>query len=176
MASVPNKYFTMTNPARLLIAAFCGGSLIIVGTYQFGPREDPAAPTLRSVGPVQPQAANLPAPAKATPIQTLDAKAENSRLGGDESADVSAISTFRKWAEHAVTMGMAQADQSKGMELAKARATSMRCRFLERLLWHPAVAELAGPNRWIRRCGGGWRIGRAKNHPHFHHERPLIIL
>lgn len=115
-----------TKPARLLIAACCAALLVVLGISQFKHREASAAPPHHSAQPMQPQAAHLPASPETTPTQTSDAKAQESGLRVAESAQSSAIPAFRQWAETAAASGLDQADANKGMELAKARAISMK--------------------------------------------------
>lgn len=116
----------MISSTRLLIAAFCVTLLIAAGIYRSNSREAPAAPTPQSAHPVQAQTADLPVPAGTTSPQDLDSKAKENKPGGAKSAEDTAISAFRQWAENAATSSLAQADQTKGMELAKARATAMK--------------------------------------------------
>jgi hypothetical protein len=117
---------TLFASARLLIAAFGAAFLVVFGISQFGHREAPTAPPLQSVRAVQPQAAHLPAIPETIPGQTSDAKARESGPSVEESAQSSAIPAFRKWAETSAALGFAHADETKGMELAKARAISMK--------------------------------------------------
>ena len=115
-----------TKSARLLIAACCAALLVVLGISRFKHREDPTAPPHHSACPMQAPATQLPANPETTPTQTSDAKAQESGPSADESAQSSAIPAFRQWAETAAASGLAQADAIKGMELAKARAISMK--------------------------------------------------
>jgi hypothetical protein len=112
--------------ARLLIAAFCVALLIVLGISRFGLREDPVVPPLPSARPMLAQSADLPVIPEKAPTQTSDSKALESALTVEESAEFPAISRFRLWAETAASSGLADADETKGMELAKARAISMK--------------------------------------------------
>lgn len=114
------------NSARLLIAACCAALLVVLGISQFKHREAPIAPPHQSARPMQAQATHLPAVPETTPTQTPDANALESGPSVEEAAQSSAIPAFRQWAETAAAAGLAQADANKGMELAKARAISMK--------------------------------------------------
>ncbi len=116
----------MSNPSRTLLAACCVTLLIVLGIYQFGPRENPTAPPLQSARPVQPQATLTAALPEETPIQTAAADAEKSGPSVVELAGFSAITAFRRWADAAAAAGFANADESKGMKLAKARSVAMK--------------------------------------------------
>lgn len=104
------------NFTRLLMNA-CAALLVVFGIYQFGQRKDPTTP-------LQPQSANVIP--RTEPIQTPEAKAQDSEPTVEESAQSAAIPAFRQWAETAAASGFTQADVTNGKELAKARAISMK--------------------------------------------------
>lgn len=115
-----------TNSARLLIAAFGAAFLVVLGISQFTHREDPTATPRQPVRAIQPQSTHLAAVPETIPTQTSDAKAQEIELRLGESAQSAAIPAFRQWAETSAALGFAHADETKGMELAKARAISMK--------------------------------------------------
>jgi hypothetical protein len=94
-----------TSAASLLIAASGVAVLVLFGIARFGQREDRAAPSIQ-------------------PAQPLEARETEPII--EESAGLPPIQSFRQWAESAAASGFAQADLTRGMELAKARATSMK--------------------------------------------------
>jgi hypothetical protein len=109
----------MINTTRLLIGALCAVVLVALGISKFGHRETPAAKPIQAS---QPQVAIPETP----PTQTPDAKEQSSDSSVQETAGSPAISTFKQWAKTATASGFSQADQIKGMELAKARAAAMK--------------------------------------------------
>jgi hypothetical protein len=75
---------------------------------------------------MQLQAAHPLALSEAAPAQKADANSQNSGLSVEQSAQFPAIPAFRQWAEKATSSDFAHANESKGIELAKARAISMK--------------------------------------------------
>lgn len=116
----------MTKSARLFVAACAAALLVAGGIYQLENREDSAAAPLQSVQPIQPRSARLPAPAETTQTLTSDSNDQEIKQSVDVSAELPAIPMFRRWAETSAASGFAGADKTKGMELAKARATAMK--------------------------------------------------
>lgn len=109
----------MKNTSRLLIGALCAAVVVGVGISKFGQRETPAAKPTQS-------AQTPPAIPETPPAQPPAEKEQISEPSVQESAGTLAISTFQQWAEAAPASGFSQADQIKGMELAKARAAAMK--------------------------------------------------
>ncbi len=114
------------NFVYLLIAAICAVVIVILGVSSFKHREDSTAPRRQSAEPMHSQAASQLAKSEATQTQTLEAKAGKSGPSVEDPAQFAAISTFRQWAETAAASDSANLDENKGMELAAARAVSMK--------------------------------------------------
>lgn len=108
---------------RLLVPAFCVATLVALGVSQF---ENRVTPPHRSVEQTNEQTNPLRASAETPKSQTLDSKPGKSPPSVKISNGNSAIPAFRQWAETAAAAGFADADETKGMELAKARAGSMK--------------------------------------------------
>lgn len=127
-----------TKSARLLIAAACVVILVVIGLSRLKQREAPSAAPTHSVQQAQPaqtkpsaqsaqpQPAPVPVPAESTRTQTSDAIPEKTAPDVEEPRGSSSISAFREWAETAATVGQDNADQNRGMELARARAIDMK--------------------------------------------------
>lgn len=119
----------MSNSARLLIAACCAAVLAVLavlGMSQSGPGRDSAAAPLQSTRPTRAQAARPSATAETTLTSTPDSNALISAPVAEDPTGFPAIEAFRQWAETTAASGIAQVDQNKGMELAKARAAAMK--------------------------------------------------
>ncbi len=112
------------NSTRLLIAALCVITLVFLGIYRFKNREAPTA--LPSQAVHLPTPAETPVATETAPTQTPAAVVEQSAPITEDSDESSPIPAFRQWAEMAAVLGPDQADQNKGMKLAKARAIEMK--------------------------------------------------
>ena len=106
---------------KTIIAAICAVLLVILGIVRFGNSGHPAAPPSPSTNPVKSQVAATP-----TLAEKAEEMMEDAGSSVREPAPSSAIEAFRQWAETGAASGFSGADETKGMQLAKARATAMK--------------------------------------------------
>lgn len=111
---------------RLLVAASCAAFLIVLVISRLGQNGETSAPALQSKRAMQSRTTELPASPETTPARTPDANDESGTQSFDGSAKTDAIFAFKQWADSAIASGFSKADQTKGMELAKARASAMK--------------------------------------------------
>lgn len=115
---------------RLALAGFCAVILLAFGISRFAGHESPAASVPRS------QAHKSAAIPETAPAQTGDTSAAASEPSAQDAPLPHGISAFREWAETSAASGFADADETTGMELAKARAVAMK----ELIRKNPAAA------------------------------------
>ena len=114
---------SLLNFVRLPIAALCATFLVIFGFSHFNARKKLIDTKQQSVLQLEAQTPSPAAPvAPVVPSMSQTPKANEEQF----TADTTAISAFRQWAETAAGLGFADADLHKGMELAKARANGMK--------------------------------------------------
>jgi hypothetical protein len=103
---------------RLLLGALCVAVLAYLGVSKFGQRDNPIAKPTPSIRHAKPESSLPPAAPEST--QQVSAPSVH------ESTGLPAISAFRQWADVGASPGFSEADQIKGLALAKARAAAMK--------------------------------------------------
>ena len=113
----------MKNTTLMLVGPLGVAGLACLGLSELGQRDHPVVEPTPSIRLAKPESPLAPAVLEAT-AQDNGPRSEES--GSEESAGLPAISTFREWADAAAASDFSEADQVKGLALAKARAAAMK--------------------------------------------------